>query len=65
MAIGKSGTYGLGTTGGATTESYTPAGSVSVTVASHTLTTAQMPSHTHFIVVNKNCNDKRSIWSSH
>ena len=52
MAIGKSGTYALGSTGGATTESYTPAGSVSVTVASHTLTTAQMPSHSHFIVNN-------------
>ena len=52
MAIGKSGTYALGTTGGSTTESYTPAGSVSVTVASHSLTTAQMPSHSHFIVSN-------------
>ena len=50
MAIGKSGKYALGTTGGATTESYTPAGSVSVSVANHTLTTAQMPGHSHFIM---------------
>ena len=50
MAIGKSGTYSLGATGGATTEAYTPAGSVSVTVANHTLTTAQMPGHSHFIM---------------
>ncbi len=48
MAIGKSGTYGLGTTGGSTTESFTPAGSVSVTVNSHTLTQQQIPSHQHF-----------------
>ena len=49
MAIGKSGTYSLGATGGSTTESYTPGGSVSVsgTVANHTLTIAQMPSHNH------------------
>ena len=50
MAIGKSGTYGLGTTGGATTATASISGSVSVTVDSHTLTTAQIPSHTHFIM---------------
>ena len=50
MAIGKSGTYGLGTTGGATTATATISGSVSVTVDSHTLTTAQMPAHSHFIM---------------
>ena len=50
MAIGKSGTYGLGTTGGATTATATMSGSVSVTVNSHTLTTSQIPSHTHFIM---------------
>jgi len=50
MAIGKSGTYALGATGGSTTESYTPAGSVSVSVSNHTLTTAQIPSHSHFIM---------------
>ena len=52
MAIGKSGTYSLGATGGATTESYTPVGSVSTTVNSHTLTLAEIPSHSHFIVSN-------------
>lgn len=50
MAIGKSGTYALGTTGGATTATASISGSVSVTVDSHTLTTAQIPSHTHFIM---------------
>ena len=50
MAIGKSGTYGLGTTGGATTATATISGSVSVTVDSNTLTTAQMPGHSHFIM---------------
>ena len=50
MAIGKSGTYALGATGGSTTESYTPSGSVSVTINNHTLTTSQIPSHTHFIM---------------
>lgn len=50
MAIGKSGTYGLGTTGGATTATATISGSVSVTVNNHTLTTSQIPSHTHFIM---------------
>ena len=49
MMIGKSGTYSLGATGGATTDSFTPSGSVSVTVASHTLTTAQIPAHNHLI----------------
>ena len=50
MAIGKSGTYALGTTGGATTATATISGSVSVTVNNHTLTTSQIPSHTHFIM---------------
>ena len=49
MAIGKSGTYGLGTTGGATTATATISGSVSVTVNNHTLTTAEIPSHSHFV----------------
>ena len=35
--------YGLAATGGATTASYTPAG----TNAGHAITEAQMPSHTH------------------
>ena len=47
FAIGKSGTYGLGTTGGGTTSSFTPSGSVSVSVNNHTLTTSQIPSHNH------------------
>ena len=38
MMIGKSGTYSLGSTGGATTDSFTPSGSVSVSVSNHTLT---------------------------
>ena len=50
MAIGKSGTYALGATGGATTATATISGSVSVTVNNHTLTTSQIPSHTHFIM---------------
>lgn len=36
-------TYAAGSTGGAASHSYTPAGSVN----NHTLTTAQLPSHTH------------------
>jgi microcystin-dependent protein len=48
MAIGKSGTYALGSTGGSTTDSFTPSGSVSVSIANHTLTLAQIPSHSHF-----------------
>lgn len=48
MPIGKSGTYALGATGGATTDSFTPSGSVSVSVANHTLTLPQIPSHSHF-----------------
>ena len=50
MPIGKSGTYALGSTGGATTSTATISGSVSVTVNNHTLTTAQMPGHSHFIM---------------
>jgi len=47
--IGKSGSYTLGSTGGATTDSFTPSGSVSVTVNNHTLTLSQIPSHSHFV----------------
>ena len=47
FAIGKSGTYALASTGGGTTSSFTPSGSVSVTVNNHTLTTSQIPSHNH------------------
>ena len=49
MIIGKSGSYALGSTGGATTDSFTPSGSVSVTVNNHTLTLSQIPSHSHFV----------------
>ena len=49
MMIGKSGSYTLGSTGGATTDSFTPSGSVSVTVNNHTLTLSQIPSHSHFV----------------
>ena len=57
VPIGKSGTYGLGSTGGAATVAssgsvgaITPAGTVStsVSVNNHTLTTSQIPSHSHF-----------------
>lgn len=57
VPIGKSGTYGLGSTGGASTvassgsvSAITPAGTVStsVSVNNHTLTTSQIPSHYHF-----------------
>ena len=47
FVIGRSGTYGLGTTGGSTTSSFTPSGSVSVSVNNHTLTVSQIPSHSH------------------
>ena len=49
MMIGKSGSYALGATGGSTTDSFTPAGSVSVTVNNHTLTTTEIPAHNHLI----------------
>lgn len=54
MAIGKSGTYALGSTGGATTTSFTPSGSVSVTVNSHTLALSEIPSHSHFTSSSSN-----------
>ena len=47
FVIGRSGTYALGATGGGTTSSFTPSGSVSVTVNNHTLTQSQIPSHNH------------------
>ena len=47
FAIGKSGSYALASTGGGTTSSFTPSGSVSVTVNNHTLTQSQIPSHNH------------------
>ena len=47
MPIGKSGTYGLGTTGGATTDSFTPAGSISGSTGGTALTEAQLPAHSH------------------
>tara|TARA_B100000925_G_scaffold38580_1_gene25260 strand:- start:3032 stop:3781 length:750 start_codon:yes stop_codon:yes gene_type:complete len=54
MMIGKSGTYSLGSTGGATTDSFTPSGSVSVSVSNHTLTLSQIPSHSHFVTNSGN-----------
>ena len=61
--IGKSASYALGSTGGSFSQtptgsiastfsgnSVTPSGSVSVSVNNHTLTTSQIPSHTHFIM---------------
>jgi microcystin-dependent protein len=47
MAIGKSGTYALGSTGGATTDSFTPSGSISGSTGGTALTEAQLPSHSH------------------
>ena len=62
FVIGKGSTYGLASTGGASSitpsgtnsslsfsgNSFTPSGSVSVSVSNHTLTIAQIPSHSHF-----------------
>ena len=47
MAIGKSGTYALGSTGGATTDSFTPSGSISGSTGGTALTISQLPSHNH------------------
>ena len=47
MAIGKSGTYALGSTGGATTDSFTPSGSISGSTGGTALTIAQLPAHNH------------------
>ena len=63
FVIGKGSTYGLATTGGASSitpsgtnsalsfsgNSFTPSGSVSVSVNNHTLTLSQIPSHSHFV----------------
>ena len=54
MAIGKSGTYALGSTGGATTATASISGSVTVTVNNHTLTEAELPSHFHYIANTNN-----------
>ena len=47
FVIGKSGSYALGSTGGATSTSFTPSGNVAVSVNNHTLTLSQIPSHNH------------------
>tara|TARA_R100001460_G_scaffold94324_1_gene136384 strand:+ start:396 stop:1175 length:780 start_codon:yes stop_codon:yes gene_type:complete len=47
MIIGKSGTYSLASTGGATTDSFTPAGTVSGNTAAHALTESELPAHNH------------------
>jgi len=47
FVIGKSGSYALGSTGGATSTSFTPSGNVAVSVNNHTLTLSQIPSHSH------------------
>ena len=68
--LGKSSSHGLGTTGGAfaqtpvgtnssptfTGSAFTPTGSISIsgTVADHTLTLAQIPSHEHFTLNSGN-----------
>lgn len=68
--LGKSGSHGLGTTGGTTSQTptgtnstpsftgsaFTPSGSVSVAVNNHTLTEAQMPNHTHYLFGNHSMN---------
>ena len=67
--LGKSGSHGLGTTGGAfaqtpagtnstpsfTGSAFTPSGSVSLsgTVANHTLTASQIPEHRHHVIKNQ------------
>ena len=64
--LGKSGSYALGSTGGAFAQTpsgtistpsfsgnaFTPSGSVSVSVNNHTLTTSQIPSHSHYLFAN-------------
>ena len=63
IPMGKSGTYALGSTGGAATVassgsigSITPAGSVSTTVSvsNHSLTEAQLPAHFHYVANTDN-----------
>ena len=63
--LGKSSSHGLGTTGGSFTTTptgtnsaptftgtaFTPSGSVAVAIASHTLTTSQLPSHNHSMTI--------------
>ena len=46
-----SGTYRVGQSYGANSLSYTPAGSVGVTVNGHALTVNEMPSHNHIITI--------------
>ena len=47
FAIGKSGSYALGSTGGGTTSSFTPSGTISGSTGGTALTIAQLPSHNH------------------
>ncbi len=68
FVIGKGSTYGLASTGGASSitpsgtnsaltfsgNSFTPSGSVSVSVNNHTLTLSQIPSHSHFTLSSGN-----------
>lgn len=68
--LGKSGSHALGSTGGAfvqtpagtnsipsfTGSAFTPSGSVSVSVNNHTLTTSQIPSHSHYLFANHSMN---------
>lgn len=49
MLIGANSTYKIGTTGGAASQQYTPAG----TVGNHKLTINEIPSHTHSTLINK------------
>lgn len=51
MSGSASGTYRVGQSYGANSLSYTPAGSVGVTVYGHALTVAEMPSHNHVIAI--------------
>ena len=64
--LGKSGSHGLGTTGGAFAQTpsgsvsqptfsgnaFTPSGSVSVSVNNHTLISSELPSHSHYLFAN-------------
>lgn len=54
FAIGKSGSYALGSTGGATTATASISGSVTVTVNDHALSEAELPSHFHYIANTNN-----------
>ena len=56
--------YAAGTTGGSANKDFTPEGSVSGTVGAHTLTTDEMPSHTHTLLLRTDSNGCKAPDSS-